>query len=55
MSLLRLTSRRAMVTFDAAADAVVSAALDEVQFPQPTASDLANGFDMHDETGMTVQ
>lgn len=40
------------VTFDAAADAAASAALDEIQFPQPTAPDMANGFDMHDDTGM---
>jgi hypothetical protein len=32
------------------ADAAASAALDEIQFPQPIA---LNGFDIHQETGMT--
>jgi hypothetical protein len=37
------------VTFDAAADAAASAALDDIHFPQPTAPDMANGYH---ETGM---
>ena len=41
-------------TFDAAADAAVSAALDEIQLPQHTAPYMANGFDMHNETGIVV-
>jgi hypothetical protein len=36
------------------ADAASSAALDEIQFPQPAAPDVTNGFDVHHEIDMAT-